>query len=477
MTDGVMASSSCFLKCNQCNIVISEVLAFVQNKIEVMDNVSLIQICTSAFSEQDIDLAKKLLFQSLPSSRPLISRRGKGKETRDMEDIIQLFKEIDPELIPTFVARDLHKLPPVSFDHVDVTRLLKDILVLQSELEFVKETYITKQDVGNLINDVNKDIFELKNRPRMKATQDTYNSSECNINHRRGAYLSQVDSYFLESGPIGLTHLSGSECDLDNDSQLSISSNTAVNEPCTTHSQNQSSCYVPRTRNNSVNNADSISSEDNIRHGGGSAQATSSMRVEARTAVSTGNQVSSAVPPPQSDEARKYNSIIKNTLPRNQKVNTELAQGGAPLLANIVSNEINENGWTTVQYKKNKNSRFVAKKGKADTGQGNSFKAADPMISFYIYNVDKGASAEVIADYVLNKTSIIIKPHKINMIQKKDYEAYKFFVPKSKLSTFMDENLWPEGVLFRRFVHFKGPGKENNQSQRQSQDQLKTING
>lgn len=34
---------------------------------------------------------------------------------RYLEDIICLFKEIDLDVIRTFVARDLQKLPPISF--------------------------------------------------------------------------------------------------------------------------------------------------------------------------------------------------------------------------------------------------------------------------------------------------------------------------------------------------------------------------
>lgn len=36
-----------------------------------------------------------------------------------------------------------------------------------------------------------------------------------------------------------------------------------------------------------------------------------------------------------------------------------------------------------------------------------------------------------------------------------EYKAYKFFVMETKLSLFLDEKLWPQGVIFRRFVHFK----------------------
>ncbi|CAG9557752.1 unnamed protein product [Danaus chrysippus] len=47
------------IKCANCNVVISEVLAFIRNKHDVMDNESLVRICQSAFSEEEIDEAKK----------------------------------------------------------------------------------------------------------------------------------------------------------------------------------------------------------------------------------------------------------------------------------------------------------------------------------------------------------------------------------------------------------------------------------
>lgn len=104
-------------KCSLCNIVLCELFAFVQNKHEVMDNESLIKICITSFSEFDIDEAKSLLFESIMVKQKKKSRRNDGKKQRDLENIINLFKQIDPEMIPIFAAKDLQKLPPISFDH------------------------------------------------------------------------------------------------------------------------------------------------------------------------------------------------------------------------------------------------------------------------------------------------------------------------------------------------------------------------
>ncbi|CAH2087198.1 unnamed protein product [Euphydryas editha] len=125
------------VKCNNCNIIINEVLSFIQNKLDVMNNVSLALICKQSFSEEDIAEAKSLLYESVQQKK--VKRRGDDGKIKNIEDIIGLLKGADPDIFPIFVAKDLQKLPPVSFDHIDATRLLKDILVIQKELSLIKE--------------------------------------------------------------------------------------------------------------------------------------------------------------------------------------------------------------------------------------------------------------------------------------------------------------------------------------------------
>ena len=94
------------VKCSKCNIVINEVLAFVSNKVDVMDEESLVRICGSAFSAKEIQESKKLLFNSLPKSQRMKTRKREGKSHRDLEDVLTLLKNTDPEDIPISVARE-----------------------------------------------------------------------------------------------------------------------------------------------------------------------------------------------------------------------------------------------------------------------------------------------------------------------------------------------------------------------------------
>jgi hypothetical protein len=45
---------SSVLKCNSCNIVIDELLSYIQNKISIVDEETLVRICTTSFSSDEI---------------------------------------------------------------------------------------------------------------------------------------------------------------------------------------------------------------------------------------------------------------------------------------------------------------------------------------------------------------------------------------------------------------------------------------
>lgn len=132
---------SVILKCNVCNIVIDEMLSYIQNKISVSDEETLVRICTSSFTSEEIKISKTLLFESLPTSQRKIVRKNKRKEERDLEDIINVLKTVDPDFVPLFVAHQLEKLPPILFEHLDCSKILKDLMRLRTEIDDVKNTY------------------------------------------------------------------------------------------------------------------------------------------------------------------------------------------------------------------------------------------------------------------------------------------------------------------------------------------------
>lgn len=97
---------------------------------------SIIRICESAFTEDDVETARVLLCACIPSRRP--TRKGENRKKKTIQDIITILKQTDPDDVPRFVAYDLNKLPPVSFDHVDVTAFLKDLVIIKADIAQLK---------------------------------------------------------------------------------------------------------------------------------------------------------------------------------------------------------------------------------------------------------------------------------------------------------------------------------------------------
>lgn len=438
--------TSTTVKCSNCNVVICEVLAFLQNVLDFMDEDSIHQLCTSSFKMEEISKAKSLLYESLPCAKRQARRKdSKKRMSRDLDDIICLLKSTDQEMLPIFVAKELHKLPPVTFDHVDVTRLLKDILKLQNQVNVLEEK------VTPII-----EVFDT--------------NTNANINVRRGAYLRNSPP---DSGPIGLQYISPPQKSADNEVIDQLTRKTSP------------------IKDNAMRAPISLSHQDTRR--------TEELRVEARetTAVSTSASASAYAAcfmqgeevgvsrtelkdeatavsnePVKSAGACLKSSKINDTRPllhRNKNAspcktdlvkesqcnNFVIKQNLAISPSDIGTGENVKNEWQTVKRKNKPSYRYLGQRGAADCEIGSKFKAADRKIPMFITNIHKDASEKDISDYINIRVGENVILEKINMKKERHHNAYKFFVSDTKLSLFMDENLWPKGIIFRRFVHFK----------------------
>lgn len=359
------------VKCINCNIVICEVLAYVQNRMDVMDEESLVKLCTSSFSEKDIEAAKSLLFESVSTSRRKISRKRTGKSQRDLYDVITLLKETDPEEVPIFVARELHKLPPVSFDHLDASKLLKDILLLQNDLKIIKESYVTTKQ----LEDLKTDYDQLK---------------------------------------------------------LQISSNMQVMTNEIPHIVNRSPKeIITREETPSLSLVENLNDSVSLS--------------QTHTSVAADNAW----------------SVQKLRHAQSERSKPQATSGSG----NETLNELGENEWTTVKKKKPKY-RFAGNKGKAVVDTCTKFRAAEINTPLFITGVAKDVSESEITKYIESKTQISVTIKKINMKKERNYDAYKIFVPQHKIAIFLNDNLWPEGISFRRFIYINKDRDSNNSNNR-----------
>ncbi|KAL0860364.1 hypothetical protein ABMA27_009764 [Loxostege sticticalis] len=346
-------------------LVANELLAFLQQKLDVMDEVSAVQICASNFSEADISEAKKLLFASLNKSDQMISRRRDGTK-KSIQDIITLFKETDPDDAPTFVARDLHKLPPVTFDHVDVTSLLKDIVFLKASLANVTLKFEASQ---NTISELRKEVDQLRSALITPADDAT------NINKSRRVSLDKSGSS-VESAVLTTP--------LPTVSQVGQPSSPCVTAPAPRTPASSSPCVHVGAKRNFAD-------------------------VVASKRPSTNPQPVIAVKPAETD----FIEVKKRRRPR-----------------------VSQN-----------------RCGTAPTATGRNFqlRAATPVTALYLSRLHYTTQSQDIIEHIKFKTNLELRVSLLESRHNTSFKAFVVLVPTTMLETFLKEEFWPKGVVFRRF--------------------------
>ena len=104
----------------------------------------LVKLLTDFYSDDDITTAKAVLYDTAFCSRDtprLIKRKGKDKNISNVQDIVNIFLEMPPSSFPSYVAKDLSRLPPLSMNCFDIASLVKDIESLKIHTSILQESY------------------------------------------------------------------------------------------------------------------------------------------------------------------------------------------------------------------------------------------------------------------------------------------------------------------------------------------------
>ncbi|XP_050560523.1 uncharacterized protein LOC118266283 [Spodoptera frugiperda] len=366
-------------------LVANELLAFLQQKLDVMDEVSAVQICASNFSEPDVAASKQLLFRLLNKSDQMVSRRRDGTK-KSIQDIITLLKETDPDDVPTFVAKDLNKLPPVTFDHVDVTSLLKDIVFLKASLADVQR----KLDASQVaVADLRSELNELRKSATVTGSPATGAS---NVNMRRGACLEVSGVSFASA-------------------VLSPSPRSPPNAEPAQCAPRAPRCPAP------------------VPVG------------PPRTAARPLDQLlDSAASTKHQGVRRDYASVAGSSVGATRK----------PIIVKG-TDQADEDGFVTVQRKKRRQRTNKNRCGTAPAESNIKIRAAKPNTPVYISRLHYTTKAEDIVEYVRQKLKYAPRVQLLESRHNANFKAFVVRVPTCFLHLVLDENFWPQGVVFRRF--------------------------
>lgn len=333
-----------------------------------------------------------------------------------------------------FVARDLGRLPPLTFEIADTTKILKDMIVLKNEVKRIKDGYLTVDQFNDF-----KNHLLMEKSPSISGTR--------NVNMNRGA--GSRDSYY---------------CDTDKSLTLSAENGAESADMCTSTMprscesssplQDQQSTVIQLSLSRNGTKSKSVSRRSRNSY---------TERVENQN---THNSSMKTVNIPNSQLTPCVTAPVANRSDITENACSAINQSS---FAGIVRKDGEwkypepTEEWKLVQRKRLKN-RFAGFKGDAVTEPESNFKAADTRVPLFIYNVNKNTLASDISSYLISKTGVHVEMEQVTMKTVKEYNSFKVLVPRQKLDIFKDSKLWPDGVSFRRFVDFRKNTKSNERN-------------
>ena len=129
-------------------VIINELLCYVSNKITTMMNDDIILLCILILksistmkksAKTNSKVALGLCNEAkVPNMERYKKRKGPHRTRSNLEDVISMVHDLGTN-VPIFVAKDIHKLPPVSLDSLDVSSFLYKIERLDANFSGIKE--------------------------------------------------------------------------------------------------------------------------------------------------------------------------------------------------------------------------------------------------------------------------------------------------------------------------------------------------
>ena len=198
-------------------IVINKVLCYVTTAVQSMKKDDIIRVCLSFYKEEDIILAKDLIYKTV-GEKPK-RRRHENKMLNEMHDLLDILKRCEESDIPLpkYVADSYDSLPPTSgFDVIadKMVSLNEEISLLKDEIRFLKESRLAENVANHDTVLIKEDILVIKGELRK-------------LNHKLLGNEMRRSSLLLQSLDKPLLSASG-KYENDNDEKVTGSVDAAV---------------------------------------------------------------------------------------------------------------------------------------------------------------------------------------------------------------------------------------------------------
>lgn len=393
--------------------IVNGVLCYTATARHSMRCDDMVRVCHSFYNEEDITKAKDILFYLIGEPPKVIPKRRRGKDRliRDLEDIIELLKICDDGNItlPKFVVDNYNGLPPTSgFEFIAdyLSKLNDELATLRKEVEFLKDSRVEHSVTTHDTVIMKEDLLTIKAEVRK-------------LNHRLMTDNLRRDSLMLE----GITKVNGDDTHISN-----------IN---------------PFQGDNCMPSAPIISSQDLL-------------EVANQSVQDVGGSPSA---PLYVDVVRANSSIIHPTVPKKSSGRSN----GRYSMTRLINKDKNSNnsihvdahedpvdvvdtdedGFQRVQKNKRKPSGRVVG-SKKSLGDG-IMRSAPKLVDIYVGNVNLGVTEEIVAKYIKDETNVIIEKCTALNTRNPNYSSFKISVGLKDRETLLSSDVWPEGVICRKF--------------------------
>lgn len=127
-----------------------------------------------------------------------------------------------------------------------------------------------------------------------------------------------------------------------------------------------------------------------------------------------------------------------------------------------MQNKNNDDGYQLVTRKKHNksNMRGVLQNSSC------KIKVTEPRVSIYLSRASKSTTISDIIDHINDMNEECLNVELLKQAHEMDFCSFKVTVTASKLKKFLDQDFWPQGLVFRRFRErrIKGAMVVNNNS-------------
>ena len=134
-------------------IILNSILWFMYNRMDLVKTDLLMKLVGEYYEDKDIEDAKSLLFDKLPSQRN-VKRKGDNKKEMNLKDILQALHSLPNEKQQSdhdadcliFATANCH-FPSLEVKNIDAGTIVTDIVSLKQEVKELKEEKISKSKI------------------------------------------------------------------------------------------------------------------------------------------------------------------------------------------------------------------------------------------------------------------------------------------------------------------------------------------